>query len=134
MGHLNQNTNNSIVRIVAMFNNSTDSVFPEKNPMKTMLVLCNTTPANATLNLYSNPVEDSASSCITEFYFTKPLDSPISKNNKKRMENYVSKTALGKQLREIRARIVSSGEPLLNWDDLEIEIAERRGGTQRKIR
>lgn len=33
---------------------------------------------------------------------------------------------LGRQLREIRERIVLSGAPLLDWDALELEIAERR--------
>lgn len=37
-------------------------------------------------------------------------------------------TALGQQLRAARARLIASGEPLLDWDELEQEIAERRGG------
>jgi ribosomal protein S24E len=37
-----------------------------------------------------------------------------------------TKTDLGRQLAEIRARIVASGETLLDWDDLEREIADRR--------
>ena len=35
------------------------------------------------------------------------------------------KTALGNRLAEIRARIVASGEPLLDWDDLDRVRAER---------
>jgi hypothetical protein len=35
---------------------------------------------------------------------------------------------LGRRLWEIRARIVASGEPLLGWEEIEREIAERRGG------
>ncbi|MCY7278806.1 MAG: hypothetical protein LH702_34995 [Phormidesmis sp. CAN_BIN44] len=35
---------------------------------------------------------------------------------------------LGKKLREIRAQIVASGIPLLNDEELDREIAERRGG------
>lgn len=35
---------------------------------------------------------------------------------------------LGQKLREIRRRIVANGEPLLSWDELEKELAERRGG------
>jgi len=42
-----------------------------------------------------------------------------------------SKTALGKRLLKIRARIVGSGEKLLDWNDLEKEIAERRGDIRR---
>ncbi|HQY93401.1 hypothetical protein [Caldilinea sp.] len=34
---------------------------------------------------------------------------------------------LGIQLRELRKRIVSSGTPLLNWGELEQDLAERRG-------
>ena len=39
-----------------------------------------------------------------------------------------ARTPLGRKLRAIRARIVASGEPFLNWDDLEKEMASRRGG------
>jgi hypothetical protein len=38
-----------------------------------------------------------------------------------------SRTELGGVLRKIRADIVSSGVPLLDWDALDREIAERRG-------
>jgi len=34
---------------------------------------------------------------------------------------------LGRQLREIRQRIVASGAPLLDWNELDREMAERRG-------
>lgn len=40
---------------------------------------------------------------------------------------YKPKTPLGRKLLEIRQRIVASGEPLLSLDELEREIAERRG-------
>ena len=43
-------------------------------------------------------------------------------------KGFQPKTPLGRRLRELRKRIVASGEPLLDWDDLEREIAERRGG------
>lgn len=42
--------------------------------------------------------------------------------------SYQPKTPLGKRLLEIRKQIIESGEPLLDWDDLQREIAERRGG------
>ena len=42
-----------------------------------------------------------------------------------------SRTILGKRLLEIRARIISSGEKLLDWNDLEKEIADRRGDMRR---
>ncbi len=35
---------------------------------------------------------------------------------------------LGQRLQAIRQRIVAAGVPLLNWDELEAEVAERRGG------
>jgi hypothetical protein len=40
------------------------------------------------------------------------------------------RSALGRRLREIRARIVASGVPLLNAEELEAEIAERRGSRE----
>lgn len=40
------------------------------------------------------------------------------------------RTALGKQLMEIRAKIVASGEQLMDWEEVELEIADRRGGAQ----
>jgi hypothetical protein len=43
-------------------------------------------------------------------------------------KGFQPKTPLGRRLWELRKRIVASGEPLLDWDDLEREIAERRGG------
>jgi hypothetical protein len=44
-------------------------------------------------------------------------------------DGYVPRTPLGHDLLEIRKRILASGEPLLETlDDLEREVAERRGG------
>jgi Protein of unknown function (DUF2281) len=40
------------------------------------------------------------------------------------------RSSLGDRLRTIRAEIVASGAPLLNWEGLEQEKAERRGGYQ----
>lgn len=54
-------------------------------------------------------------------------DVPESQDNQE-ME-YVPQTPLGKRLWEIRQRIVDSGEPLLDWEGIEREVAERRGGT-----
>jgi hypothetical protein len=42
--------------------------------------------------------------------------------------SYVPRTPLGARLTEIRKRIVASGQPLLDWDGIEREVAERRGG------
>jgi hypothetical protein len=43
---------------------------------------------------------------------------------------FMPPTPLGKKLWEIRQAIVASGVPLLSDDELEREIAERRGGWQ----
>jgi hypothetical protein len=40
------------------------------------------------------------------------------------------RSLLGDRLRKIRAEIVASGTPLLNWEGVEQEKAERRGGYQ----
>jgi hypothetical protein len=44
--------------------------------------------------------------------------------------SYKPKTLLGQRLKEIRAEIVASGELLLDWEGIEHEKAERRGGYQ----
>lgn len=38
-----------------------------------------------------------------------------------------ARTALGHRLEELRRAIISAGTRLLSWDELEHEIAERRG-------
>ena len=40
---------------------------------------------------------------------------------------FTPQTGLGKHLWKIRRRIVASGERLLNWDEIDREVAERRG-------
>jgi hypothetical protein len=40
---------------------------------------------------------------------------------------FPSRTALGRRLRELRAQVIAAGEPLLDWDELRQELAERRG-------
>ena len=39
----------------------------------------------------------------------------------------IPRTPLGKKLLEIRQRIVASGRPLLDWEDIDRELAEQRG-------
>lgn len=41
-----------------------------------------------------------------------------------------SKPPLGERLRQLRAKIVASGEPLLTPEEIEKEVASRRGGFQ----
>lgn len=43
---------------------------------------------------------------------------------------YIPKTSLGKRLLEIRAKIIASGEHILDWEEIEKEVAERRGGLE----
>jgi predicted DNA-binding antitoxin AbrB/MazE fold protein len=38
------------------------------------------------------------------------------------------RTTLGRDLRLLRARVVSSGVPLLDWDGIEEEVRRHRGG------
>jgi len=39
-----------------------------------------------------------------------------------------ARTPLGRTLRELRSRIVKSGEPGLSWEEIEEDVASRRGG------
>jgi len=41
---------------------------------------------------------------------------------------HTATTPLGKKLQETRAKIIASGEPLLTIEDVDREVAERRGG------
>ncbi len=47
-----------------------------------------------------------------------------------RLKNSANKAPLGERLRQLRSRIVADGEPLLTQDEIEKEIASRRGGLQ----
>jgi hypothetical protein len=47
-------------------------------------------------------------------------------------KEFQPRTPLGRRLWELRQRIVASGEPLLDWDDIEQEVAERRGGVSER--
>jgi hypothetical protein len=40
---------------------------------------------------------------------------------------YIARTSMGKRLWEIRQKILASGEPLLDWDDINREVQHRRG-------
>lgn len=39
-------------------------------------------------------------------------------------------TVLGKKLAETRARLIVSGTPLLDWDEIQQEVADRRGSLE----
>jgi hypothetical protein len=42
------------------------------------------------------------------------------------------RTRLGKQLLRIREKIIASGEPLLSWEEIEREVADRRGEAEHR--
>ena len=44
--------------------------------------------------------------------------------------SYIPKTALGKKLLLIREKMIAAGESLLDWDEIQNEIDDRRGGHQ----
>lgn len=44
----------------------------------------------------------------------------------------IPRTPLGKKLLEIRQKIVAGGHPLLDWEDVDREIAEQRGAHGRE--
>lgn len=43
------------------------------------------------------------------------------------VSSFKPKTPLGRRLWSIRKRIVASGETLLGWDEIDKEVAARRG-------
>ncbi|MBW4567167.1 MAG: DUF2281 domain-containing protein [Tolypothrix carrinoi HA7290-LM1] len=49
-----------------------------------------------------------------------------------RLKTSANKTPLGERLRQIRSRIIASGKHLLDEDEIEKELASRRGGLQGK--
>ena len=38
----------------------------------------------------------------------------------------IARTPLGKKLLEVRQKIIASGRPLLDWEDIDREIAQQR--------
>jgi len=56
-------------------------------------------------------------------YAKRPLEVERSS-----LEDFEPRTELGRRLWELRKKIVASGEPLLSRDEIEREVAERRGG------
>ncbi|MEC4818007.1 MAG: hypothetical protein SAK29_32770 [Scytonema sp. PMC 1069.18] len=46
------------------------------------------------------------------------------------MKHSIDKTPLGKRLRQIREKIVTSGKLLLDEEEIAKELASRRGGLQ----
>ena len=46
--------------------------------------------------------------------------------------SYKPKTSLGKRLLETRTKIIASGEKMLDWKEIEREVASRRGGYENR--
>jgi hypothetical protein len=55
--------------------------------------------------------------------------TPPRKYRDETLPDYRPRTPLGRRLWELRKRIVASGQPLLSWEDLDREVAARRGRT-----
>lgn len=49
------------------------------------------------------------------------------------LSEFRPRTELGRRLWKIRKRILGSGAPLLDWDGLENELRDRRGGVDHEI-
>lgn len=47
--------------------------------------------------------------------------------NERKASSSGPRTPLGRRLSEIRSKIVASGERMLEWDEIDSEIARRRG-------
>jgi hypothetical protein len=60
-----------------------------------------------------------------------PRSEDVQTSQPEAEQEYEPRTELGRKLMLLRKRIVESGEPLLDWDDLERELAERRGEKSR---
>ena len=54
-------------------------------------------------------------------------------NSNEKEARLFAKTALGKKLGNLRTKIVDSGEKLLDWIDIENEIAALRGNDETHI-
>ena len=55
-------------------------------------------------------------------------DSEITREATSEPESFTPRTPLGKKLLAIRNNIIADGLPLLTREEIEREIAERRGG------
>jgi hypothetical protein len=51
----------------------------------------------------------------------------FSEQTEEQSSEFIPRTSLAKRLWELRQKIIASGRPLLDWDDLENELHERRG-------
>lgn len=57
---------------------------------------------------------------------TLPLGGP-NRNATEAKERFVPQTQLGRRLWEIRRKIVTGDQPLLDWEQIERDLLQRRG-------
>ena len=69
------------------------------------------------------PLCRGASTVTQEVYMETKTETPTTPTTEK-----VARTPFGKKLLEIRQQILASGRPLLDWDDLDREMAAQRRG------
>jgi hypothetical protein len=58
---------------------------------------------------------------------TRTLRAPGAARKSGASATYVPRTELGRRLWQIRQKILASGQPLLDWEGLEMELRARRG-------
>lgn len=81
-------------------------------------------PSGLGASVWSVPVVYPSPSSVTTGALEAPAELPKVISIKTTTPK--PRTKLGRQLWELRQKIIESGEPLLNWSDLELELAERR--------
>jgi len=88
--------------------------------------------SNRTFDRNSYTLDDAPAFSAPLTYEPQEVLRPsVSEKLKETLVPYRPKTIFGRRLCEIRDKIVASGESLLDWDDLEKELANRRGGMWR---
>lgn len=55
---------------------------------------------------------------------------PTRKDPAAEQPNYQPRTELGRELWDLRQKIIASGEPLLDAEEIDREVARRRGGIE----
>jgi len=57
----------------------------------------------------------------------KPTTHPTKRQAEKSAGEYRPQTTWGRRIWELRKKIIASGQPLLDWEGIELAVAERRG-------
>ena len=58
---------------------------------------------------------------------TSQIDHAADRRNGLTQDSIIPRTALGRRLFAIRKKILSGGQRLLDWQDIEYEVRDRRG-------